>query len=134
MRSPTIMLPLSFVIFSCSGGGEEEFGSSGGSGDMVSFSFDCDSLDVDCPGAQKISNPLPINGREVKCAWSCALNTTEFRDSRFEELSEPARHIFTFRKVGDNCWEVVAVSADKCGEKISNDTFIDGYGHGQSGL
>ena len=119
MRSLALILLLPFSILACTDG-EETFdsGTSGGAGTIVSFGFDCDSTGIDCPGAEKISNPLADNGREVKCAWSCALNNTDFKDYRFEDLTEPARHVITFRKMGDNCWFVYAVNTDKCGEKL----------------
>ena len=125
MRLATSILLLSFIIFAC--GGEEDFdgGSSGGSGDFVIVNFDCDSPDIDCPGAEKISNPLPVNGREVKCAWSCAINTTDFVEPGFEDLIEPARYIITFRKVGNKCWKVHDVDTDKCGKDFDEGHSMD---------
>ena len=115
-----IILLLSFSIYGCDDGniGEFDAGTSGGSGDIVFFSFDCDSPEVYCPGAEKVGRQFGSNSYENKCAWSCALNNTDFKDYRYKELSEPARHIFNFRKIGDSCWEVVSVSTDKCGKDI----------------
>ena len=99
------------------------YGSAGGGGDIVDISFDCDSPDVACPGAEK-SEGL-ICGRnvsscvqEIRCAWSCALNATEYKDYRFEDLTEPARHVFVFRKAEASCWRVHSVDTDKCGKFI----------------
>ena len=118
MRSLILLLILSFIAFGCGGGEEDEFATGGGSGDVVLFNFDCDSPDVDCPGAAKDGDSWGDGVFEIKCAWRCALNTTDFKEPGFEDLTEPARHIVTFRKVGDNCWRVHDVDTDKCGKDI----------------
>jgi hypothetical protein len=56
--------------------------------------------------------------QEIRCAWSCALNATEYKDYRFEDLTEPARHVFVFRKAEASCWRVHSVDTDKCGKFI----------------
>ena len=108
-----------FLSCGCDGGDTGEFapGSKGGSGDLVEFNFECNSQEVGCPGAARADRRFH-DTYEIKCAWGCALNTTEFRDTGFEELSEPAQHIFTFRKTGDECWRVDNVETNKCGEEI----------------
>ena len=119
MRSLPIILLAAFNIFSCSSGNEDfDPWTSGGSGDIVAFNFDCDSSDVDCPGAEKARERWGDGVHEVTCAWSCALNNTDVREPGFEDLAKPARHIITFRKVGDNCWRVYDVDTDKCGKDI----------------
>ena len=100
-------------------------GSGGGSGDVVEFNIDCDFPDVDCPGAKKLHDSWGDGVKEVMCFWDCALNTTEFKEPGFEELTEPARHIITFRKVGDNCWRVYDIDTDKCGKRIEPDSKFD---------
>lgn len=111
------------LIFGCDGGSSEDndFGTGGGSGEVVNFSYDCDSPDVHCPGAAKARDRWGDGVHEVKCAWSCALNTTDFKEPGFEDLSEPARHIITFRRVGDKCWKVHDVDTDKCGKDMDDD-------------
>jgi hypothetical protein len=125
MRSRVNISLLSLLVLGCDPGGgmETGYGSAGGSGDLVEFSFACDSSDVACPGAEK-SEGL-ICGRnvstcvqEIRCAWSCALNATEYKDYRHEDLTEPARHVVTFRKGADSCWRIHSINTDKCGKFI----------------
>ena len=118
-----MILLLSCSIFACDTAGNpehEEFGStSGGSGEVVNFIFDCDFDDVDCPGAKKERDSWGDGVKEVKCAWGCALNTTEYKDPKFVDRTGPARYVLTFRKVGDNCWRVQDVDRDKCGKDLN---------------
>ena len=115
MRSLLFALLCLFLISGC---GDDGGGNSGGSGDIVNFSFDCDSPAVDCPGAKVRGRSWGDGVKETKCAWNCALNTTDYKESGFEDLTEPARHIITLRKVGDNCWRVYDVDTDACGKAL----------------
>ena len=65
--------------------GDDGGGDSGGSGDLVTFSFDCDSPAVDCPGAEVTGSSWGDGVKETKCAWSCALNSTNYKEPGFED-------------------------------------------------
>ncbi len=69
MRSLPVIILLSFTILGCDGGdsGEFGYGTSGGSGDVVNFSFDCNSPEVICDGAE-IVNRHYHNTYEINCA------------------------------------------------------------------
>ena len=118
MRSLVLLLMLLFV--SCS---YDDGGSSGGTGKIIDFNYECSANTVSCIGADDAERRSFHQTIEIKCTWDCAINNTGYVDEIPQKKSDPAQHVFTFHKKGDNCWEVYDVATWKCASDQDRNSF-----------
>jgi len=110
LRSPLFAVLGFLLVIGCGDDG----GSSGGSGKVVQFSFECEAQTPDCSGADHVLKHTFGETIEMTCTWNCATNPTEYVDTDPQKHSDPASYVFTFRKVGDGCLDVYDVAQADC--------------------